>query len=296
MVTNTPNSVRRTSTKLVRLLLVVVGTIAASALFPVDPVLAQAGKAQNSFKDCDLCPEMVTVPAGTFLMGSPKSEQGHTRDESPQHQITIGKPFAVGKYEVTIAEWNACIADAACAGDRNTNPASSRRPAIAMTWNEAKAYIAWLSQKTGEKYRLLSEAEWEYAARAGTTTPYYTGATLSARQANVADRKAKPAGGGFAVKPKVKRTDTVGRFPPNAFGLYDMHGNVWEWNEDCVNDGYAGAPTDGSAWMTGKCHRRIIRGGSWVDYPVGARSAIRSGLGAGDRGRTLGLRVAKTLD
>ena len=147
---------------------------------------------------------------------------------------------------------------------------------------------------------MLSEAEWEYAARAGTTTPYHTEPAISTGQANIADKKTNQAGSNrltsFSLNVTTKRTVPVGSYPPNGFGLHDVHGNVWEWVEDCVNDGYAGAPTDGSAWTSGKCHRRIIRGGSWVDFPVGVRSAIRSGLGTGNRGRTLGLRVARTLD
>ncbi len=256
--------------------------------------------AREPFKDCGVCPQMVVVPGGSFLMGSPETEQGHSADESPQHRVTIGRPFAVGKYEVTIAEWNACAAAAECAGGRSANSGSNRLPAIGMSWDEAQAYVGWLSRQTGKKYRLLSEAEWEYAARAGTMTPYHTGPAISADQASIADKQTTPAGSnlltGFSLKATAKRTVPVGSYPPNGFGLHDVHGNVWEWVEDCVNDGYAGAPTDGNAWTSGKCHRRIIRGGSWVDFAVGARSAIRSGLGTGSRGRTLGLRVARTLD
>ncbi len=255
--------------------------------------------APGYFKDCDGCPEMVMVPAGSFVMGSPDSEPGNSADEIPRHRVGIGRPFAVGKFEVTIAEWNTCVADAGC-NELGATSGRERHPAVGMSWHDAEAYVAWLSRRTGKKYRLPSEAEWEYVARAGTTTTFHTGMTISPRQANVVAKKQKSAGrkrlSGFGVKIKVKRTVRVGSYPPNGFGLHDVHGNVWEWVQDCVNDGYVGAPTDGSAWATGKCHRRIIRGGSWVDYPVGARSAIRSGLGSGDRGRTLGLRVARTLD
>jgi formylglycine-generating enzyme required for sulfatase activity len=258
-------------------------------------VCAAAGS--QTFKDCDACPEMVLVPAGSFVMGSPDSEPGHNGDEAPQHRVTIAKPFAIGKYEVTTAEWNACLAEV-CAGGGTTKPDSDRVPVTNISWNEAKAYVAWLSRRTGKEYRLPSEAEWEYAARAGSMSAYHTGSTLRAEQANVAPEQAKSPGmmSGFGMKPSAQQTVPVGRYPPNEFGLHDVHGNVWEWVEDCVNDGYAGAPTDGSAWTTGNCAKRVVRGGSWVDYPVGARSAIRSGLGTGDRGRALGLRVARTLD
>ena len=349
MVTNTPNSGRRNSTGVIRLVLAAVGAVAVGSLFPPDPASAQASNSRGTapiidestddgwilavehaqrekapagsligkrmaiqlvqkpsspgawkyFKDCDICPEMVVVPAGSFVMGSPESEQGHTRDESPQHRVKISRPFAVGRYEVTIAEWHACVADSACPGDRGVHPGNERQPATGMSWNSAKAYVAWLSRKTGKRYRLLSEAEWEYAARAGTTTPYHTGVSINASQARVADKKSNAGSGrssGFAMKVKIRSSAPVGRFPPNVFGLNDVHGNVWEWVEDCVNDGYVGAPTDGSAWTTGKCHRRVMRGGSWVDFPEGVRSAVRSGIGADKGGRTLGLRVAKTLD
>jgi formylglycine-generating enzyme required for sulfatase activity len=153
---------------------------------------------------------------------------------------------------------------------------------------------------------LLSESEWEYAARAGATTPYHTGPVIGPDQANIAGKESAPKGSSrstgfglnFARKQKVTRKQIVpvGSYPPNGFGLHDVHGNVWEWVQDCVNDGYAGAPKDGSAWTTGNCAKRVVRGGSWVDYPVGVRSAIRSGLGTGNRGRTLGFRVARTLD
>lgn len=308
MVTNTTNLVRRISTHLITVALAGIGTVAVGLAFPLDQAVAQAvqgaptpGNATpKSFKDCDFCPEMVTIPGGSFLMGSPKTEKGHTVDELPQHHVKIGRPFAVGKYEVTIAEWQVCVKDTACIGDPGTSPGNDRRPKTGISWDDAQAYVAWLSRRTGKKYRLLSEAEWEYAARAGTTTPYHTGLTISPKQANIADKGKKTAGKkrrtGFGMKVTVKRTGPVGSFPPNGFGLHDVHGNVWEWVADCVNDGYVGAPTDGNAWASGKCHRRIIRGGSWVDYAVGARSAIRSGLGTGDRGRTLGLRVARTLN
>ncbi|MFZ2649317.1 MAG: formylglycine-generating enzyme family protein [Burkholderiaceae bacterium] len=243
---------------------------------------------------------MLVVPAGSFVMGSPDSEEGHSSDESPQHRVTIERPFAAGKYEVTIAQWNACIADAGCAAERAANPGSDRRPVTGVSWDDAQAYLAWLSRRTQKKYRLLSESEWEYAARAGTTTPYHAGPAIDPNAANIADKQSATAAssrpGGFGIPVAGKQTVPVGSYAPNAFGLHDVHGNVWEWVEDCVNDGYAGAPADGHAWTSGNCVKRVLRGGSWADYAVGARSAIRSGLGTGNRGRTIGLRVARTLD
>lgn len=277
--------------RLVRLAPAAAAAIVAGSLL----ASATAGDApRGPFKDCDVCPEMVVVPAGSFVMGSPADEEGHSADEEPQHRVTIGRPFAAGKYEVTAAEWDACVAEAGCAGDRAANRAGDRQPVTGVSWDEAQAYVHWLSRWTGKKYRLLSEAEWEYAARAGTPTPYHTGRTIGPNQANVAGKPAAPTG--FGVSIAGKQTVPVGSYPPNGFGLHDVHGNVWEWVEDCVNDGYAGAPTDGSTWTSGKCDRRVMRGGSWVDYPVGARSAIRSGLGTASRGRTLGFRAARTLD
>jgi formylglycine-generating enzyme required for sulfatase activity len=182
-------------------------------------VCAAAGS--QTFKDCDACPEMVLVPAGTFVMGSPDTEPGHNGDEAPQHQVTIPKPFAIGKYELTTVEWNACVAEAACAGGGTAKPDSDRVPVVSISWDDAKAYVAWLSRRTGKKYRLPSEAEWEYAARAGARSAYHTGSTLGADQANVAPGQAKSAGmmSGFGMTPAVRQTVPVGRYPPNGFRL-----------------------------------------------------------------------------
>lgn len=312
MLTETTSIVHRNRTGPVCNAFMAMGALAVALIFSADMALAGASGPNDpgapgsrnvvskTFKDCEACPEMVVVPAGHFVMGSPDSEPGNSRDEMPRHRVEIGQPFAVGKFEVTIGEWNACVADAGC-GKLDASSDSERHPAVGMTWHEAQAYVTWLSGRAGKKkYRLLSEAEWEYVARAGTTTAYHTGPIISPRQANITAEKKKSAGSmrmsGFGAKIKRRRTVPVGSYPPNGFGLHDVHGNVWEWNQDCVNDGYMGAPTDGSAWETGKCHRRIIRGGSWVDYAQGARSAIRSGHGSTGHGRTLGLRIARTLD
>ena len=232
-------------------------------------------------KDCAECPEMVTVPAGSFVMGSPAGEEGRDDDEGPQRTVTIGRAFAVGKFEVTFAEWDACVAGGGCNGYRPEDRGWGRgnRPVIYVNWNDAQAYVQWLSNRTGKRYRLLSEAEWEYVARAGTTTPFSFGNTITPAQARFAS----------------DRTAAVGSFPANRFGLHDMHGNVWEWTEDCYNGSYAGAPSDGSAWRSGDCSRPVLRGGSWYNYPRYLRSAGRDGNDPSHRVNYVGFRVARTL-
>lgn len=230
-----------------------------------------------AFRDCDVCPEMVMIPAGRFAMGSRAPEAMPA--ESPQHRVVIDRPFAAGKFEVTFDEWDACVREGGCAhkpGDRGWG--RGRRPVIYVSWNDATQYVQWLSRKTGRNYRLLSEAEWEYVARAGTTTGYSYGDFVTPQQANYYTRQTAP----------------VGRYAPNAFGLYDMHGNVWEWTRDCWNDNYSGAPANGDAWVSGDCSRRVFRGGSWDDYPWFLRSAERSNGTASVRLNDIGFRVGRT--
>jgi len=235
------------------------------------------------FRDCAQCPEMVVVPAGEFMMGSRFWEKGRNGSEGPVHRVRIGR-FAVGIYAVTFEEWAACVADGGCGGYRPEGDGwgGGRLPIIRVSWEDAQSYVRWLSSKTGEHYRLLSESEWEYAARAGTTTPFHTGRTISTKQANYGSSPGQPT--------------SVGTYPPNAFGLYDMHGNVWEWVQDCWNGSYRGAPNDGSAWESGDCVRRVLRGGSWCNFePRSLRSANRDRRAAGGRDGSLGFRVARTL-
>jgi formylglycine-generating enzyme required for sulfatase activity len=195
---------------------------------------------------------------------------------------------------VTFDEWDACIAAGGCKhrpGDEGWG--RGRRPVINVSWNDAKEYVAWLSKTTGKSYRMLSEAEWEYAARAGTTTPFSTGETISTEQANY-DGNYTYAGGSKGTDRR--KMVPVGSFKPNAFGLHDMHGNVWEWVEDPWHDSYKGAPTDGSAWAKdGDRSRRILRGGSWGLDPRLIRSALRGRLDSVLRGNYLGFRVARSL-
>jgi formylglycine-generating enzyme required for sulfatase activity len=233
------------------------------------------------------------VPAGRFMMGSPSNEVGRGINEDPQHEVLIRQPFAVSKFELTIDEWNACVANGGCKQKVDdlfwaVLWGRIQRPAIDMSWDDAKQYVAWIALQTGKPYRLLSEAEWEYAARAGTQTAYSWGDQIGAGNANC---------DGCGSRWDNRQTAPVGSFVPNAFGLYDMHGNVWEWVEDCYNDKYIGAPTDGSAWTTqGDCGYRLIRGGSWNRNPELLRSASRIWLTTGIRSNRLGLRVGRTLN
>ena len=245
------------------------------------------------FRDCSDCPEMVVIPSGTFRMGDIAG--GDIDDERPIHNVTIPNNFAVGRYEVTFAEWDACFADGGCGGYRPDDEGWGRgsMPAINVSWNDAQAYINWLSGKTGHTYRLLSEAEWEYAARAGTPTINPWGNTASHDQMNYG---ADECCSGFAQgKDQWVNTSPVGSFDPNDFGLYDMIGNVWEWTQDCWNDSYTGAPSNGTAWADGDCNRRILRGGSWFGFPEVSRSADRNRYTVGRRDFSYGFRVARTL-
>lgn len=254
--------------------------------------------AGKSFRDCPSCPDMVVVPAGEFLMGSPETERGRGKDEGPQHKVVIAQPFAVGKYEVTFAEWDACVADRGCSyRPSDEGWGRGRRPVINISWPDTKQYTDWLSKKTGKEYRLLTEAEWEYAVRGVTktsepSTPFATGATIGYKQANYDANFTYGPGSQGAYRQK---TSDVGSFPKNSFGLYDMHGNVWEWVQDCYNPSYEGAPSDGSAVTSGKCDLRIMRGGAWNYYPKLLRSAYRYSTPPEVRLNNFGFRVARAL-
>ena len=238
-------------------------------------------------KDCKVCPEMVVVPAGSYRMGSANG-QG---DERPVHEVTIASPFAVGKYEVTFAEWDACARDRACPREKGIIAADrgwgrGQRPVIFVSWDDAQRYVRWLSEKTNKHYRLLSESEWEYAARAGTETAYSWGDEIGVSRANC---------DGCGSQWDDRQTAPVGSFAANAWGLHDMHGNVSEWVEDCWNDSYAGSPRDGSAWRSGDCSERVLRGGSWILKPSYLRAAYRLRDTTGNRNFVFGFRVARTL-
>ena len=255
------------------------------------------------FRDCAACPEMVVVPPGSFMMGSPATEAGRYDDEGPRHRVTIGYPLAVGVYEVTFAEWDACVRAGGCAGYRPEDEGwgRGRLPVINVNWEDVQAYVAWLSSETEQEYRLLSESEWEYVARAGTQTARHWGAGSSGQcgYANGYDRTGDQKHDfGYPISCSDGYADTapVGSFEPNAFGLYDVLGNVLEWTDDCMNESYAGAPTDGSPWASGDCTRRVLRGGSWILAPDRLRSAFRGWSRAGFRGFSLGFRLARTIN
>lgn len=249
----------------------------------------------SSFRDCADCPEMVVIPAGIFTMGSPADESGRFPGEDPRHRVTVYENFAVGKFEVTFAEWDACVAADGCARYRPKDAGWGRgnRPVINVSWNDARAYVAWLSVKTGKQYRLLSESEWEYAARAGTKTAYWWGPTASHDYANFG--KDECCEGLAFGSDKWVYTSPVGSFPPNGFGLHDMQGNIWEWVDDCWNDNYAGAPVDGVARTTRNCLTHVLRGGSWYYDPGVMRSASRIWNIGEVRSDINGFRLARTF-
>jgi formylglycine-generating enzyme required for sulfatase activity len=246
-------------------------------------------KPGDTFTECAAnCPQMVVLPAGQFVMGSPGTEPGHNKGEEPQHTVTIAKPFAVGKFELTFAEWDACAAY----GDCNPNISASgegrgNRPVINVDWDDAQVYVAWLSRMTGKTYRLLSESEWEYATRGGTQTAYSWGYEIGKGKANC---------NGCDTGWDHTGTTPVGAFAANPYGLYDMEGNVAEFVEDCLHDNYVGAPADGTAWITAACKIHVIRGGSWLADPLASRSAFRIRISTITRGAAIGFRVARTLD
>ena len=252
------------------------------------------GQPGTRIRDCEACPELVVVPAGSFMMGSPASEWGRFNNEGPQRRVRIAEPVAVGVYEVTFREWDTCVSEGGCNGYRPDDLGWGRsgRPVINVSWDDAQAYVEWLSQRTGKHYRLLSASEWEYVARAGTTGPFHTGSTISSDQANYDSSYTYASG----QKGRYRgQTVQVGTFAPNAFGLHEVHGNVWEWTQDCWNDRYTGAPTDSRAWETGECERRVLRGGSWGDVPWLLRSADRGQNDSSIRDLKIGFRIARTL-
>ena len=299
--------------------------VAAVVLLIVNTACEMKRKVGDRFRDCAECPEMVVVPAGSYLMGSPSYERGRLGDEEdPMHEVTIAAPFAIGLYEVTVAEFgrfvdetgysagNSCetyeggkVEDRAWDWRNPSFDQSERHPVACVSWNDAQAYVAWLSRETGEEYRLPSESEWEYAARAGTTMaqPWGEDGSDQCRHANGADASLKER---YSVLPAAwcrdehVHTAPVGSFAANAWGLHDMLGNVSEWTEDCWHGNYSGAPSDGSAWhgstggSTG-CGLRVLRGCSWFYDPLCLRAAFRYAGAVGLRDSNNGFRVVQTL-
>jgi formylglycine-generating enzyme required for sulfatase activity len=242
----------------------------------------------GTFRECAKdCPEMIVVPAGQFEMGSPPSENGRFENEGPPHEVTIARAFAISKFDVTFDDWDTCVSVGGCARTDDQGFGRERRPVINVSWNDAQAYVSWLSKMTGKQYRLPTEAEWEYVARAGTTTAFYWGDENSESGVYC---------NGCGSEWDLKKTSPVGSFKPNAFGLYDIVGNVWQWVQDCYHDNYKGAPTDGSAWTSDECGRRVARGGAFNRGPIPIRLAARLGRAATARIGNGGLRVVRTFD
>lgn len=236
------------------------------------------------YRDCSNCPEMVVIPSGSFQMGD--IQGGGYGDEKPVHRVSISRSFSVGKYEVTFSQWNACVTAGGCShrpDDRGWGEGS--RPVIKVSWHDAKSYVKWLSGKTGKTYRLLSEAEWEYVARAGSNNKYSWGNSIGSNKANC---------GGCGSQWDESKTSPVGSFRPNGFGVYDMHGNVWEWVEDCYIDNYDNGPSTSRARTGGDCSSRVKRGGSWGNAPWVVRSANRTVGSPAYRSNYVGFRIART--
>jgi formylglycine-generating enzyme required for sulfatase activity len=302
-----------------------VGISPSDGATPLSIERERALKPKDVFKECDICPEMVVVPEGGFTMGSRPSEKGRSDNEGPQRVVKIAKPFAVGKFHVTVDQLAAFVTETGydagtkCyvfeAGSKmEEKPGLSWRnpgfaqtgahPAVCLSWNDAKAYVAWLSRKTGKSYRALTEAEWEYAARAGSTTRYSFGDDEKelCRYVNGADQTAKstiPDAKNWTIAPCTDGsayTSPVGSLLPNAFALHDMHGNAYQWLEDCWHANYTGAPADGAARTSGDCSVRVVRGGAWWVPPSGLRSARRDWTRADNRHAYIGFRLGRTLN
>jgi formylglycine-generating enzyme required for sulfatase activity len=241
----------------------------------------RALKPKDTFKECDSCPDMVVVPAGVYLMGSPDGEKDRSPDEGPQRRIVMDKPFAVGRFSVTFAEWDTCVADNGCDGYSPSDKGWGRglRPVINVSWNDAQTFTRWLSAKTGKTYRLLTEEEREYVTRAGTTSVFWWGESASTAQANYDGTFTY----GNTMKGKYEqKTLPVDSFKSNPWGLFQVHGNIWEWVENC--------------WNNANCEARVRRGGSWRNHPKFLRSAARGPSNAAVRQDNIGFRVAREFD
>ncbi len=256
------------------------------AVLDVEQERGKAAKAGSDFSECARgCPTMVVVPAGQFMMGAAPTERDRAPGEGPQHEVTIAKPFALSKTEVTFEQWDVCVAAGACRETTDNSWGRGDRPVINVSWDDAKQYAAWLSRATGKAYRLPSEAEWEYAARAGTQTRFSFG-----------DDDSQLGQYAWYFGNSGRKTQPVGGKTANAFGLQDMHGNVFEWVEDPWHDDYQGAPSDGSVWPKDRIPtRRVVRGGSWYYDSKGLRSASRAGPPANLRDGNVGFRLARAL-
>ena len=272
------------------------GNKVATALEAIDMLTLRPGK---TFRDCEDCPSMVVVPAGSFWQGSDDSEPLALKKEKPRRMITIAEPFAVGVFEVTMQQWGLCLADGGCSTQpRDNGWGRGSRPVIMVSWNDAQEYVSWLSRKTGQSYRLPSESEWEYFARAGEESDWPGGDPVRVCDfGNIAGRET-----GFrwqhesCTDAAVMETLPVGSFKRNAFGVHDVIGNVAEWTLDCMNLSYLDGPADGSAWSRGICSSRMTRGGSWFTGTKEIRLPARFNLKTGDRNDFTGFRVVRKVD
>jgi formylglycine-generating enzyme required for sulfatase activity len=237
---------------------------------------------QGELKDCAACPTLISVSPASFTMGSNSSDPS----EKPAHRVTLGKPFAIGKYEVTVEDWNACVAANACQRAVQSITPNSKAPIRDVSWDDTQQYLKWLSAISGKPYRLPSEAEWEYAARGGTSTKYWWGDEMAAGKANCKD----------CGQPwRIDGPANAGSFAANPFGLYDMSGSVWEWVADCWHNSFKDAPINGEAWDQANCNVRVIRGGSWRESAAYMVSSTRFKYDASVRHSQNGFRVARDV-
>lgn len=248
------------------------------------PAGAQGGRVPGEiFMDCAHCPELVVIQAGSFVMGA----DGQEKHEAPAHQVTIAKPFAIGRHEITFDDYALCVRERGCAEIPDDHAwGKERRPVINLEFGEIEIYLKWLSKKTGHAYRLPTEAEWEYAARGGTTTQYWWGDAIGEHNANCRECGTQWSG---------KMSAPVGSLRPNPFGLHDTAGNVWEYVQDCWIPNHVNAPADGSARLNGDCRERVTRGGSWYYFSKLSRSAYRYKNDARVKSYNIGFRVLREL-
>jgi formylglycine-generating enzyme required for sulfatase activity len=246
------------------------------------PASTKAVAAGTDIKDCPACPTLVAIPAGTFTMGSNTSDPS----EKPAHQVTIGTPFAIGRYEVSVQEWEACAAAGGCQKIAQRSNTSPNAPMRDVSWDDAQQYVKWLSSASGKPYRLPTEAEWERAARGGTATRYWWGEQMVQGKANC-----KECGKPWAEDAPAN----VGSFGANPYGVYDTSGSVWEWVADCWHNNYKGAPDDGRVWDDANCRVRVIRGGSWREGAPYMVASTRFKYDASVRHSQNGFRVARSL-
>ena len=265
-------------------------------IFPLTPECEATLKPKDSFKECNDCPEMVVVPKGTFMMGTPATEIDRSKGEDPVHRVTIAQPFAVGRFSISFDEWDACLTDGGCRGNKldDHDKGRGRLPTQSTRFSDAQAYLAWLSKKVGRTYRLPSESEREYFTRAGTTTPFWFGKTIGPQNANYY------ASIPYANGPRgedSKGPKPVDSYAPNPFGLYQVHGNVYEWTLDCWNKRYTeDTPTDGQPWLEGDCTQHVVRGGRWDSQASTLRSGYRDSILGEGAGGSYGFRVVRTLN